>query len=152
MVIVQKQKPFFEFLGCYFHKCCKCTKLSDRAIENKNNKTKYDTTMARLKYIESLNYNVKIILECDYRKLVLQEIEDKSLPKFYQNNKGTVTTNQILDAVLNDNIFAAIEVDNSNSNSNSNCFIGFNIYIVFPMFTITNLTMTYKHKQNITFG
>ena len=112
----------FDFLGCYFHSCPKCTKVSDNAEINKKNKAKYEATISRLEYIESLNYNVKTIWECEYRKLVklntdLQDIENISLPKFYQNNKGSVTINQILDAVLNDEVFAAIEVDIITPNS-----------------------------------
>ena len=75
-------------------------KLSDNITKNTRLKRKYTNTISRIKYIESLGYKVRIIWECEYKKLsrkdkVLSGIEHSKLPKFYQKHKGSVTETQI---------------------------------------------------------
>lgn len=114
----------YEFLGCWHHFCQKCMKPSDDKVKNKNLQKKYENTMSRLKYIESLGFKTKIIWECEYKKLVkhdknLIEIEDNRLPDFYRKHKGSVTEKQIINAVMHNSIFAAIEVDIMTPNENN---------------------------------
>lgn len=110
-------KTVFQFHGCYFHGHeCVLTKSirNKKLLETKHQKCQ--RTKETTDYIKQLGYQVIVIWECNYKELKkecsnLRTIIDDSLPSFFKKHKGTVTENQILQAIYDGSLFRMVEID-----------------------------------------
>ena len=70
----KNKKTIYEFYGCYYHGCNKCT-ISDEFNKHKNkqNKLVYEDTLIREKKLKNRGYKVISIWECEYDKLEQKE-------------------------------------------------------------------------------
>ncbi len=103
----------FEFFGCYYHgheNCALSLSLSDE-----EKKLRWNRHMKKLKYLKS-KYNVRYIYECEFMKKYSMDSDfhrfvQSRRPEFYQNHKGSVSMETILQAVENDQLFGMLQVD-----------------------------------------
>ena len=107
-----------EYNGCYFHYdlCHLTSKLQGNEKWKNEREQKVQKEKERLDFLERQGYTVIIMKECEFLKLLERDHELKSFvenqkPKFYLKHKGSVTTDQILRDVLNEDFFGAIECD-----------------------------------------
>ena len=109
-------------LGCYYHghdqSVCPKTRNIDDAEWKESQKERQERTRKKREFTESLGIKYVEIYECEYRRLLRENPEMKSFsdnqePKFFHNNKSSykVTEAKIKEAVLNDDIFRAVQVD-----------------------------------------
>ena len=110
----------WEFFGCFFHGHPPEVCFLTEKIKNKQwielQPIKYKKTLDRLVYLRSLNLQTVCIWECEYMAL---KKNDGDLKMFIANNyankyfkyKYILSPREILGAVLEGSIFAAVEVD-----------------------------------------
>ena len=75
---------------------------------------RYQRTILRKQYLQSLGYDVEEIFECDFKSQFansILHIKNMYLPKFYQKHKGEISKDNIIKAVINGDIFGIGEVD-----------------------------------------
>ncbi|MES9906421.1 MAG: hypothetical protein ABW168_27535 [Sedimenticola sp.] len=101
----------YEFMGCYWHGC-HCKKWQDPELRE----VRHQRTTDRLKFIRDLGFAVHVIWECEYRRLLKNDPEmnrfvSDRLPPFCKKYPSHANTDQILESVLDDTLFGAVEVD-----------------------------------------
>ncbi len=103
-----------QFDGCYFHghECYLTSHVKDRKLLKERAKN----TEKRNEYYLAEGYDLVVERECRFltrmrHDPVLQERVDNGRPEFYQSHKGPVTKDQLLQAVRDDKLFGALEVD-----------------------------------------
>ena len=104
-----KSNIVYEYNGCYYHG-------HDCIKNDKEGKSKLLRTNKRIAYIESLGFKTVQIWECEFLKECrtntdLQNFINSKQPKFSEKYKHSVTEKQIIQGVLNDDLFGMIEVD-----------------------------------------
>ena len=111
------EKKVFEFNGCYFHHHdCELTKniINPKWLKEKSKYLKREKE--RLEYIRRQGYEIEIFRECQYENLI------KTCPQFQnfvttQRNqrpleyRATLSSQEIINAILEDKIFGTAEVD-----------------------------------------
>lgn len=101
-----ENKTVFQYDGCYWHGC-EC--LPNRTRKQEERKSKTD---ANVQYFEKLGYTVVRMRECRWKEM---KRIDKSIGAYTRTLKRNVTnakqltTEKLLDAVLNGTFFGAIE-------------------------------------------
>ncbi len=101
----------YEFMGCYWHGC-PCKKWQDEELRA----TRHRRTLDRLAFIRGRGFEVTVIWECDYRLLLKDDPEMKlfvtvPVTPFTNEVPFKVTAEQILESVVDDTLFGAVEVD-----------------------------------------
>lgn len=105
-------KTVYEFNGCYFHGCeCMKGRMNEQDRIERSNRTKM-----RLEFIQSQGYETVIQKECEFTQKMkdngnIKEIEGRIFPKFYLNNRHSVSESQIVQGILSGELFGAVEVD-----------------------------------------
>ncbi len=102
-----------QFDGCYFHgHDCYLTKhvTDEKLMEERAKKT-----AKRNEYYLKEGYDLLVERECRFLTRMrndpaLLQLVDQGRPEFYKKHKGTVTTEQLLQAVREDQLFGALEV------------------------------------------
>ena len=106
----------YEMNGCYYHNhqdCWITRKIKDPIILQKG-KENYERTLTRQKYIESQGYNVITKWECEFRE---DCSNNEELIEFLERYKrpmdifARVSEDVILDYILKDKFFGAVELD-----------------------------------------
>ena len=97
-------------MGDWYHSCPCLGERDEKQIAN------YNKTIARLDYIRSHNYKINVIWECEYRKELrknddMKKFINESLPVFYKKKPKCVTQDEILEAVMKEELFGFIECD-----------------------------------------
>ena len=107
----------YEFLGCLWqgHRCWMTKKYNGvNPVNGKSLDKLYQRTQDKIEYIKYQGYDVVDMWECQWRASIKR---DPELSRFIENRKRpcdgliTMTEDQILAAVLNDQLFGALEVD-----------------------------------------
>lgn len=106
----------FEFNGCFWHgHNCQLTRGKNYNDRRQKPMTElYAETLEKKKYIEEEGYEYVEMWECEFRRLKmsnpeLQQFIRSIRPPLY--HKTTLTTEEILAAVLQDKLFGCIECD-----------------------------------------
>ena len=100
----------YEFLGCYFHGCpCQSSKEDKR-------ESKFQSTMKRLEFLKQQGFEVITIWYCEYRQQLRENEEMRAfvrngLPHFYRKHPSSVTREEIIEGVVNDELFGFVELD-----------------------------------------
>ena len=108
-------KTVYEYDGCYWHgHNCYLNSKSQNELEKQAQRNK--RTEIRKKFIESSGYTVLTKKECEYLKELKENIELKKFttarkPKYFRKNPASVSSESLLNAVINDEIFGMFEVD-----------------------------------------
>ena len=111
------KKQIFSYHGCYHHGCRPCTeKVKDTKSAKflKQQKAKYDRTVARRKYLEKLGYSVHEIWECQFNAVYkphTQSIRDNYMPPFYKQHKWGLKRDTLLKSIQSGVLFGMAEVD-----------------------------------------
>ncbi len=102
-----------QFDGCYFHghECYLTKHVTDKKLMQERAKK----TAKRNEYYLKEGYDLLVERECSFLAKMrhdpaLQKMVDEGRPEFYKDHKGTVTKDQLLQAVREDKIFGALEV------------------------------------------
>ncbi|KAJ8311825.1 hypothetical protein KUTeg_010638 [Tegillarca granosa] len=112
------KNTIYQFHGCYYHgHSCPVTRDIKDEKWLKTREQKFTKTQATTRYLQQQGYKVIELWECQYKEFCRQhpkmyDVINKSRPDFFQKHKyKNVTEDQILQAVVNDQLFGAIEVD-----------------------------------------
>ena len=101
---------YFQFQGCYFHACeCQRSRMSEKLFNKRQTRT-----LDKIAYLKSQNYNVEEMWECHFKKLMYFNPKinhSEIIPPFARKYTGEISQKTILEAVKNDELFGAIEVD-----------------------------------------
>ena len=107
----------FEYHGCYYHGCRSCTnKVRHKKTEKwvKTQDARYNRTVLRKKYLESIGYKVHEMWECQFKREfsdTTESIRNKYLPKYYTRHKYALSKDTLLDAIESGELFGMAEVD-----------------------------------------
>ena len=98
----------WEYMGCFHHSCRKCP-----AGMRNNRPELYQKTMAKIAYLESLNYCVRVQWECEFISTMrndpsLMSEYRKYKPEFLQKYPKQCTEADIIAAIRNDEIFGFV--------------------------------------------
>lgn len=81
---LEMEKIVYEFLGCYFHGCPKCTRPTAKSIgAGMQMGDLYTSTMNRLAVIRSAGYEVRYIWECEWKSELREDAETKAKYECY---------------------------------------------------------------------
>ncbi len=103
-----------QYDGCYIHgHTCY---LTDNVEDKQQLKVKAEKTEKRNKYYLDQGYDLLVERECDFFRKIkkdpdAQRLVQEGRPEFYQKHKGTVKTQDLLQAVKDDKVFGAYQVD-----------------------------------------
>ena len=106
----------YEFQGCLWHghRCWMTKDKTVNPINGKNLDELYKTTGEKIAYIKEEGYEVKQMWECEWERLKLRDpqlnvfVRDRQRPC---DRYTTMTEESILQAVMEDKLFGALEVD-----------------------------------------
>ena len=107
-----------EYNGCYFH--CHLCKLTSHLHSNekwmKERTKKIRKDAERQTFLEKQGYKVIIMKECEFLQLLqtdseLQSFVESKQSKFFLKYKSSISKEQILNSVLNEEFFGAVECD-----------------------------------------
>ena len=76
------QKTVLEFLGCFYHGHPSCYHPDTKnALQSLSMKELFMATQSRLRHIANAGYKVEVIWECEYEKLLKEDIEMQTFVK-----------------------------------------------------------------------
>ena len=108
----------YEYMGCYWHghsdplqECSVRRKTKTRWPEEK-----YIKTLARLDYLRSMGYCVRVMWECSFLKMLEENEQLRAKvnmfrPEFYSKHPSEVSESRLLQAIANDELFGLILVN-----------------------------------------
>ena len=113
---VKETHMVYEFQGCYWHGH-DCHLNQGKAATDEQGQTmeqRYQRTQEKIQYIQDNGYGVKQMWECDWDRLKKEDPAVKAFVKSRQrpcDGQFKMSEETILEAVMNDRMFGALEVD-----------------------------------------
>lgn len=106
-------KTIYEFLGDWYHGN---PVLEVREKYKQQQMKRYNRTMDRLSFLRRQGYSVRYIWENEYRSQLRENREMKrfvyeSYPIFYRKHPAEVNSDQIIEGIMNEDLFGFVEVD-----------------------------------------
>ena len=115
----QEGNKLFEVLGCHFHlhhpESCPANKSKAKNEEwMKKSEMEQEKIQKRIEHLELMNYEVRIVWECELRHLYKTDAEfryyvDNHRPTFYQKFKGECSEADILEGVRSGKLYGLVE-------------------------------------------
>lgn len=117
---VQQKQVYkvYEFMGCYWH----AHSDPDNPCPLKPSSGKhwplerYSAALAKIEFIRSAGFQLEVIWECSFLKMVEENVElrssvDMFKPEFYAKHPGTVKESKLLEAIAEDKLFGLVLVN-----------------------------------------
>ena len=84
---LEEEKTVYEFFGCFFHGCVRCTSPTAKSIgAGLQMGDLFTMTMNRVAALRSAGFKVVYIFECEWKRELREDLETKTMYEFYVSN------------------------------------------------------------------